>query len=162
MTDLARLEARIGALEDIEAIKRLKHRYLRLLDTKQWDALAETFTEDATTEYADGEYSFRGRTAILEFLKSTPLAGDGDLIGVHQCHQPEIDLTSETTATGIWALYNYLIHKTAGTGMRICAFYRDEYVKQDGEWRIARTGYRRVFEETWSRGDTPSLKLTAG
>jgi hypothetical protein len=162
MADLAELEARLRTLEEIEAIKRLKYRYLRCLDTKQWDEMAETFTADATTEYSDGEYRFEGRAAIMEFLKGTPLAREGEYIGVHQCQQPEIELTGETTARGVWALYNYLIHKRDQTGLRICAFYHDEYVKQDGEWKIRHTGYRRVFEEAWDRRETPSLKLVAG
>ncbi len=162
MAELAELERRIDALEDIEAIKRLKYRYLRLLDTKEWDALAETFTEDATTEYSDGEYRFEGRAAIMEFLRGTPLARKGEFVGVHQCHQPEIDLTSATTATGIWSLYNYLIHKRNQVGLRLCAFYHDEYLKLDGEWKIRSTGYRRVFEEVWERSDIPSLKLNVG
>jgi hypothetical protein len=162
MVDLAELEARVQALEDLEEIKRLKYRYLRCLDTKEWDEMAATLTEDATAEYSDGEYRFEGRTAIMEFLKGTPLAREGEFIGVHQCHQPEIELMSESTARGVWALYNYLIHKRAHTGLRLCAFYHDEYVKLDGEWKIRRTGYRRVLEEIWDRRDTPSLKLTAG
>jgi hypothetical protein len=98
----------------------------------------------------------------MVFLKETPLAREGEFVGVHHCHQPEIELTSETTATGIWALYNYLLHKRDQTGLRLCAFYEDEYVKIGGEWKVRATGYRRVFEEVWSRKDTPSLKLTAG
>jgi hypothetical protein len=162
MADLATLEARVQALEDLEAIKRLKYRYLRALDTKAWDELGETLAEDATTEYSDGEYRFQGRAAIVDFLKQTPLAQPDGFIGVHQCSQPEIELTSTTSARGTWALYNYLIHKGAQQGLRLCAFYHDEYVKTGDAWRIRSTGYRRVFEETWSRKDTPSLRLTAG
>jgi hypothetical protein len=162
VVDLAALEARVQALEDLEAIKRLKYRYLRALDTKAWDDLGDTLTEDATTEYADGEHRFQGRDAILAFLRATPLAVPDGFVGVHHGSQPEIELTSPTTARGIWALYNYLIHKSAGQGLRLCAFYHDEYVKQDGTWRIRATGYRRVFEETWKRSDLPSLRLTAG
>jgi hypothetical protein len=162
MADLAALEARIQALEDLEAIKRLKYRYLRALDTKAWEELGDTLTEDATTEYSDGEYRFQGRAAIVQFLKGTPLAQPDGFIGVHQCSQPEIEFTTPTTARAVWALYNYLIHKSAGQGLRLCAFYHDEYVKQDGAWKIRATGYRRVFEETWNRSDTPSLRLTAG
>jgi hypothetical protein len=162
MTDWAELEARVQALEDVEAIKRLKYRYLRCLDTKRWDELAETLTDDATTEYSDGEYRFKGKSAILEFLKGTPLAREGEFIGVHHCQQPEIEITGEGTARGTWALYNYLIHKRDQTGLRLCAFYHDEYVKLNGVWKIRHTGYQRVFEEIWDRRDTPSLKLTAG
>jgi hypothetical protein len=40
------------------------------------------------------------------------------------------------------------------------AFYEDDYLKQDGAWKIRRTGYQRTWEETYSRADFPSLKLT--
>ena len=38
-------------LETIEAIKRVKYRYLRALDTKHWDDFADTLTEDIVGEY---------------------------------------------------------------------------------------------------------------
>ena len=162
MSDLAGLEARIRALEDIQAIQRLKYRYLRCLDTKAWDELAETLAEDATTAYSDGQLRFQGRDAILAFLKSTPLAQPDGFIGVHQGSQPEIDLTGPDSAKGTWALYNYLIHKSGGQGLRLCAFYHDEYARVGGAWKIRSTGYQRVFEEVWNRADLPSLRLTAG
>lgn len=162
MSDLAALEARLRALEDVQAIARLKYRYLRCLDTKAWDELAETLTEDATTSYADGQLRFQGRDAILAFLKSTPLAQPEGFIGVHHCSQPEIDLVGPDTARGTWALYNYLLHKKGGQGLRLCAFYHDEYARVAGLWRIRATGYQRVFEEVWDRSDLPSLRLTAG
>ena len=45
---LESLEKRIQVLEDIEEIKKLKHRYCALCDADyDADALAELFTEDA-------------------------------------------------------------------------------------------------------------------
>ena len=162
MAELKDLEARIQALEDIEAIKRLKYKYLRCLDTKQWDEMAETFAKDATSAYADGELSFKGRDAIMAFLRESALAKAPGMHGVHQVHHPEIEFTSPTTARGTWALYNYLLHKGDNSGLRLCAFYHDEYVKIGGDWRIKSTGYKRVFEEVWDRADSPSLKLLHG
>lgn len=159
MASLAELEARLQSLEDIEAIKRLKYKYLRCLDTKQWDEMATTFAPDATTSYSDGELSFSGRDAIMKFLRESAMAGPSPMIGVHQVHHPEIELTSLTTAKGTWALYNYLLQKNGNTGLRICAYYHDEYQKYEGQWLIKATGYRRIFEETWDRNDSPSLKV---
>ncbi len=162
MASLAELEARIQSLEDIEAIKRLKYKYLRCLDTKQWDEMGTTFAPDATTAYSDGELKFSGRDAIIRFLKDSALAGPSGMIGVHHVHHPEIELTSPTTGKGKWALYNYLLHKTEQTGLRICAYYHDEYVKIGGQWLIKSTGYQRIFEESWNRKETPSLTLIKG
>ena len=46
-------------------------------------------------------------------------------------------------------------------GLRGAAFYRDEYVKIKGQWKIKHTGYNRIFEEVWDRGETKSCKITA-
>ncbi len=161
MADLAELERKVRALEDIEAIKRLKYKYLRCLDLKLWDELAECFTPDATTDYADGELHFEGVEAIMKFLRES-LGPETGIIDVHHCHHPEIELTSETTATGTWAMWNYLIGKPINWGFRMAAHYHDQYVKVDGQWKIRSTGYKRIFQEEWERTDSPSLKLVVG
>jgi len=158
MADLAKLEARMKRFEDIEAIKRLKYKYFRTLDSKLWDELAECFTEDATTAYSGGKYSFQGKDAIMKFLKE---GLNPTMISMHQCHHPEIELTSDTTARGVWALQDYVIVTQANISLRGAAFYHDEYVKANGEWKIKHTGYERIFEEIWDRGETKSLKITA-
>jgi len=145
-------------LQEIEAIKRLKYRYVRSLDLKLWDELGECLTEDCRSAYGDGHFSFDGRAAILAFLKDA--LGPTTRITTHRVHQPEIELTSPTTATGVWALDDIVIETEAKLTIRGAAFYHDEYVKLGGEWKIAKTGYKRIYEETESRTDTPSLVLS--
>ena len=145
-------------LNEIEAIKRLKYRYCRTLDQKLWDELEQCLTEDCRSAYGDGHFSFEGRPAIMTFLRDA--LGPGTRISSHRVHQPEIELTSPTTATGVWALDDVVIETEAKLTIRGAAFYRDEYVKVGGEWKIASTGYRRIYEEMESRTDTPSLTLT--
>ena len=159
MGDLNEMEARIKALErkaqiaeDIEAIKRLKHKYFRCLDAKLWDEMAECFTKDATTSYTDGKYSVKGIEAIMGFLKKS--LGASTVLSMHQGHQPEIDITSETTAKGIWTSEAGLIITERNVATREVNFYPDEYVKVNGEWKIKHTGYTRLFEEMWDRGET--------
>jgi len=60
------LEARIQALEDLEAIKQLKHAYFRCLDMRLWDELRGYFTPDASVDYG-GQYRFEGADTILRF-----------------------------------------------------------------------------------------------
>ena len=146
-------------LQELEAIKRLKYKYLRCLDLKLWDEMAECFAYDAKADYSDGKYSFSGRDKILEFL--TGALGPKSMISSHRVHQPEIELTSDTTATATWALEDTVIETNANITIRGAAYYTDEYVKIDGQWKILSTGYKRVFEEISSRADTPSLKLTS-
>lgn len=146
-------------LYELEAIKRLKYRYLRCLDQKRWDELAECFTEDARSSYGGGRYAFAGRDAIMDFLRKA--MGAPSFLSSHRVHHPEIELTGPDTATGVWALEDTVIETRAGITIRGAAFYTDEYVKQDGAWRICFTGYRRTWEEVESRRDRPGLRLTA-
>jgi len=152
-------ETRRRRLEDIEAIKRLKYKYFHTLDHKQWDQMAECFAEDAVTHYHDGEYQQKGVYQIMKFIQRG--LARYHFFGFHQGHNPEIDITSDTTARGTWALHNYMIDTQEDKNLLICAFYHDEYVKAEGEWKIKSTGYERIFQETWERGDTPSLELVA-
>jgi len=146
-------------LVEIELIKRLKYRYVRCLDQKLWDEMATCFTADATCSYSGGKYAFAGRDAILDFLRKS--MGAPSFHSSHRVHHPEIERTSPTTATAIWALEDVVIETRAQITIRGAAFYRDEYVKQDGAWKIRSTGYQRTFEEMESRKDHPSLRLTA-
>jgi len=146
-------------LTEIEAIKRLKYKYLRCLDQKRWDELAECFSENATSAYSGGKFSFDGRDAIMDFLSKA--MGADSFLSSHTVHHPEIELTSDSTATGTWALQDVVIETNAEIVIRGAAFYYDEYVKIDGEWKIQSTGYERTYEETYSRTDIPSLRLTA-
>jgi hypothetical protein len=146
-------------LHELEAIKRLKYKYLRCLDQKRWDELAECFTEDATSSYGGGRYAFEGRDAILGFLQKA--MGAPSFLSSHRAHHPEIEFTSPTAATGVWALEDTVIETRAGITIRGAAFYTDEYVKVDGGWKIRSTGYLRTYEEVESRKGVPGLRLTA-
>jgi hypothetical protein len=146
-------------LVEIEEIKRLKYRYMRCLDQKLWDEIEGCFTEDAAAAYSGGRYSFEGRGAIVDFLRRS--MGAETFLSSHRVHHPEIELTSPTTATGVWALEDVVIEERWGVTIRGAAFYEDEYVKEAGRWKIRRTGYKRTYEEIQSRKDVPGLKLTA-
>ena len=146
-------------LVEIELIKRLKYKYMRCLDQKLWDEMATCFTEDAVAAYSGGKYRYEGREAILEFL--TTSMGAETFLSAHRVHQPEIDLTSPTTAVGTWAMDDVVVMTDWNLTIRGAAFYEDRYEKVDGEWKIASTGYKRSYEEMQNRADVPGLRLTA-
>jgi hypothetical protein len=60
-------------------------------------------------------------------------------VTVHQGYLPEIELTGEGTATGIWAMADYV--ETRGEHpirLRGYGHYHERYAKEhDGRWRIA-------------------------
>lgn len=123
-------------MDDLEAIKALKARYFRLIDTKDWEGLRQVMAPDVHVDVtADGVGTFEGAEAFLEMLAPT-LA---EVVSVHHGHMPEIELTSPTTATGIWAMEDVLRFPTSsGLGeLHGWGHYHESYVKLDGHWRIA-------------------------
>lgn len=122
----------VDRLDDVESIKQLKARYFRTLDTKDWDAFRAVFTEDVAIDTSgSGGPVTTGVDAFLDFLVPT-LSG---AVTVHQGHMPEIEITSPTTATGIWALNDFIVWPD---GNRLTGYghYRETYEKAGGRWRI--------------------------
>jgi uncharacterized protein (TIGR02246 family) len=129
----------MGALDEIEAIKRLKARYFRLMDTKQWELFGDVFTEDATLAASpDPNETFRGRAEIVRRVSGALR----DARTVHHGHMPEIELTGADTATGIWAMYDFV--ELPQLVLHGWGHYHEEYVKQDGAWRIRRSHLTRL------------------
>jgi hypothetical protein len=93
-------------LAAIEEIKSLKARYFRCVDTKDWDGFKDTFAADAVFDISHDMPGIilTGRDKIADAARA-PLAG---CVSVHHGHCPEIDITSHTTATGIWAMEDLL------------------------------------------------------
>ncbi|MCP4904876.1 MAG: nuclear transport factor 2 family protein [bacterium] len=125
-------------LVEIELIKQLKAKYFRLMDQKRWDAFSELFTENCEQSWQAAPDQpiggGNGREGVVSFIRES-LAG---MRSTHHGHMPEIELTSPTTAVGIWALYD---HCTAEGEMIFdgAGYYRDDYEKVDGRWLIRST-----------------------
>jgi len=131
-------------LVDIEEIKRLKARYFRALDTKDWDMFGQVFAIDAHMEVPEGGLSVDGREAVVQSVSS---ALDG-VTTVHHGHMPEIEITGPDTARGIWAMFDY-VDFPAVEGRDRFAFqgyghYTEDYIREDGTWRIARLELSRL------------------
>lgn len=154
---LLEMECELTKLKDAEAIKKLKGKYLRCLDSKLWDVIGECFCEDVTTSYSDGKLSFTGRDEVVDFFRRCM---PPEHITLHQCHTPEIDFQSDTAATAIWYLGDNLILLDRNMGICGGAFYTETYEKVSGEWKIKSIGYKRTFEERWDRSDPNSRKVT--
>jgi hypothetical protein len=146
----------------LEEIRRTKYRYLRSVDLKLWDDLADTLTEDAVAEYGTRVFGdplrLDGRDAIVEYMRSN--LGPG-IITTHFAGHPEIDIDGDG-ATGTWCFDDTIIATEFRLLIRGSAFYEDTYRRDaDGKWRISSTGYERTYEYTVSLDDLPSLNLIA-
>jgi uncharacterized protein (TIGR02246 family) len=119
-------------VDDHEAIKQLKARYFRTMDTKDWAGMRDVFADDAVIDTtASGGRLIEGADEFMTFLRKT-LA---DVVTVHHGHMPEITILSSSTASGIWALQDMLIWPD-GSRMYGYGHYHDSYEKFDGTWLI--------------------------
>lgn len=142
------LEARIVAIEDIEAIKRLKARYAAAADAKytadhqqkpqeEIDKFARVqvnlFTEDAIWDgRPQWEYSV-GREAFYETARRSVWS-----MATHYFLMPNIIVDGES-ATGTWYLWQTGTLLAGNRSMIMSAVTTDEYKKISGEWLISKT-----------------------
>lgn len=125
-------------MDEIRAIEQLKARYFRLMDTKDWAGFRHLFSPDVVVDVSDdGGRIYDGVDAFMEMLEPTLC----DVVTVHHGHMPEIELSSPTTASGIWAMEDHLRFPPGGPIAELHGYghYYDTYVKLDDGWRISRT-----------------------
>ena len=128
-------------MDDYEAIRRLKARYCRFLDTKDYEAWKALFAPDVvvkldmaiSTGGADGQTA-PDLNGLDEFVPVV-LGGVEHAQTKHHVHTPEIDLTSDTTASAIWAMEDLLLFPDGGE-LFGAGHYHETYEKRDGGWVI--------------------------
>ena len=147
-------------LASVEEIKRLKHRYFRTLDLKEWETFGDCLATDVRARYgtqAMGEpLHYDSREAVVEFMSKNL---GPSVITMHVASHPEIEVDGDA-ATGRWYLHDQVISAAYRFKLEGAAFYEDSYVRTPGGWKVAHTGYERTFEATYSLDDLPGLKLT--
>ena len=118
----------IERLLAIEGIKTTKARYFRCLDTKDLAGYASVFAPDAVMdmrgESRDGEGLVSGAGNIASFV----LGSVSGLSTVHHGHMPEIEFSSDTSASVIWAMEDKLwkVDDAAAVARQRLALYEKE------------------------------------
>ncbi len=139
----AELERRLQALEDINAIKELKARYLRACDRKQPDVMRDCFIEKGAVIEADNFPSFNDREGWVAVF--TELAvNNPNVMDMHHGQNPQISLTSPDSASGVWDLNFCQVNVKERTVVNLAGEYRDEYVRRDGRWWISAQRFRQT------------------
>ncbi len=124
-----------------EAVKDVKARYCRFLDTKDWEGFGNLFTDDAVLDVKEdtGADPFHGREALVDQVRAAVTHAKS----THHVHSPEIAFDGPDAADVIWAMQDRVVWAegkspippvTAITGY---GHYRERYVRRDGLWRIA-------------------------
>jgi hypothetical protein len=145
----------VEMLWDIEQIKQLKARYFRFIDTKDWDAFRDLFTEDC--KHWLPQESAKPYVTNEEYFRDLPQQlGNG--VTTHHGHMPEITLLNAAEAEGVWAMFDYVQVDIAGTRVSIKGYghYFETYRKgDDGKWRISskRNVRLRLDQVPWTLDD---------
>ena len=121
---------------------------LALAGEMRIDELITYFADDVVMDTtSSGGGVVAGADAFIAFLRRI-LEG---VVTVHHGHMPEIELTSETTARGIWAMQD-LLQWPDGTELRGYGHYHETYERIDGHWRIKTSTLTRLHVRTRGPG----------
>jgi ketosteroid isomerase-like protein len=128
-------EARLKELEDRQAIHELLMNYGRTIDTRNFEAFARLWTDDA--EYGGGKLQFKGPAAIRErletSLKARPMPGRD----WHFLMNETVTLNGdEATAVSLGAFF--VRGESNKLESNSIAIYADHLVRQDGAWKFKR------------------------
>jgi hypothetical protein len=144
----------VEMLWDVEQIKQLKARYFRFLDTKDWVAFRDLFTDDCR-HFLPQESAVPFMTNRDYFAMNEALLTPG--VTTHHGHMPEITMLSDTEAEGIWAMFDYVQVDPPSGRVSIMGYghYIETYRKgEDGRWRISskRNERLRLDHVPWTVG----------
>ena len=152
-------------LSDLEEIKKLKAKYFRFMDGKQWADLGSLFADEGVLDVRE---AFFARHPLTDEIQDNGLHGStppvlpiatgpaqvtvfarqalAAAVSFHEGFMPEIQLLSASSARGIWAMEDRLwfppgdkVDSLHGWG-----HYHDDYVRVSGRWLIQHSRLTRL------------------
>ncbi len=137
--DKTELEMRLRALEDTEAIRALKARYLAACDRKDPKAFRACFL-DGPVHIDYGRLGvFDNADALVKVF--TEIACHEHMVEMHHGVNPQIEILDGSRARGTWGLQYLLIDTKTKSLTQMAGYYEDEYRKPDNAWKISRTRF---------------------
>jgi hypothetical protein len=168
------LEARLKALEDsnrtlqdIEDIKKLQRIYGYYVERGQLDEVAELFSDSPDVTFGPSYNVSVGKENVRRMFSSQRAFGASqgttpdDYLHITMPVSGVVDVHEDgKTAKARWYALMYLHNATPGGGAVFgVGMYENEYIKEDGRWRILRLQFDDIFlspyEEGWAK--TPKL-----
>lgn len=145
-------------LAAIEAIKVVKARYFRGVDTNDGALVRSVLHPDCvldyrgcTTDPASGRDLVPSMNRVLEGRESWPLEGSAGsgVVSVHQGHQVEVTLTGDTTAEAIWSMSDRMFMPPGAPVAQLLGYgwYHETYERVGDEWLIRTLRIRRIRVE---------------
>jgi len=142
------IEERLAALEQIEAIKALKHRYFRACDAKDPDTFRACFiAEGADLDYGPlGGVTDADRMAeIFRRIALHTVEGKHVILDMHHAMHPDIAITGPGRASGQWTLKFRQLNLIERTERLLTGEYDDDYLIEGGQWKMSRSHFRQLW-----------------
>ncbi|MAJ26665.1 MAG: hypothetical protein CME52_02350 [Halieaceae bacterium] len=139
MTVASDLASRVQALEDIEAIKRLKARWWFACDTRDLAGMRACYDEDDFLIDFGFIGEFTDMDAFMEVFES--LACHPTHVDMHHGTAPEIEMTGPDNATGRWRMRFQLLETENRQVQLMSGYYEDVYARVNGEWKMRVSKY---------------------
>lgn len=135
--ELADLRRRLVRLEDLEAIRRLKARYLNACDQQDPESAKSCFAEGEVLIDMGHVGVFRKRDDFAALYRAAGC--HPHILDMHHGGNPEIEHLDDTHAKGLWSLDYRNINTKEQTVTFASLIYHDEYEKVDGHWKIRKS-----------------------
>ena len=154
------LARNVERAEAIRAVKNLQYAYSQYAQFGRWADLGALFTEDGQAIYGNDE--IKGRAAITQYHTSTFGGGKAGLppgvLNSHFVDVPLVNLSADgNSAKARW--YGFSMLGGGATARRDSGTFQNEYVKDDGVWKISRLHYYPQFggpvEKGWEAYSNP-------
>lgn len=156
MSESLSLEQRIHRLESVEEIKALKYRYWRACDMKNPEGFRASFTQTDSVVDFGPLGSVTDADGMTEVYKKMALERDGNryvVLDMHHGMQPDIQMTSDTTAEGKWTLRFRQVNRVEATETVSAMEYEDSYVIENGAWKKSHCKASLLWSSTRPLGD---------
>jgi len=163
---IEKLEQGLRRVEDIEEIKALHRRYIRKLADRDWDGMADFFTEDAVTDIR-----WHGRTVgkqqliekVFDDLHGLVKSRDGYILS-----SPVIEIEpGADVAQGEWTWHRHICEfRMSGGYMRVWGpwlegRYRCRYERVEGTWQFKEMWFRVVLPDEDPSAEEMEARLAA-
>ncbi|MCX7863450.1 MAG: nuclear transport factor 2 family protein [Novosphingobium sp.] len=146
-------------LAAIEEIRQLRAKYWRGVDSHDAELVRSILAEDCLLDYTGcmtdpttGVDHMPVMNLVLRGRDSwqTDNLEGPRIVTVHQGHQYEIEITSETTARGIWYFTDRFFLPEGGPFTRLVGYgrYHETYEKAADGWKLKTTRIERIWVES--------------
>lgn len=161
---IEKLEKRAQEAEDYRELVNLQGAYGYYVDKGLWDDAADLFAQNGSLEIA-GRGVYIGQDRVRKYLHRLPAYGHGVIFN-HMQLQPVVHIDSKKgTAKGRWRAL-MMVGFLGNEGRWGEATYENEYVRENGKWRIAKLhgviNFYAEYDQGWHKGGVPLLRSTEG